>query len=53
VLLSELWRWSGDDAIVRELEGNARRALAWIEDNLRPRAIGFATAAPLRLHLPP
>jgi glycogen debranching enzyme len=31
VLLSELWRWSGDDAIVRELESNARRALAWID----------------------
>jgi glycogen debranching enzyme len=31
VLLSELWRWSGNDAIVRELEGNARRALAWID----------------------
>jgi glycogen debranching enzyme len=31
VLLSELWRWSGDDAIVRELEGPARRALAWID----------------------
>ncbi len=32
VLLSELWRWSGDDAIVRELEVAARRALAWIDD---------------------
>ena len=32
VLLSELWRWSGDDAIVRELEGSARRALAWIDN---------------------
>jgi glycogen debranching enzyme len=32
VLLSELWRWSGDDAIVRELESAARRALAWIDD---------------------
>ena len=31
VLLSELWRWSGDDAIVRELESSARRALAWID----------------------
>lgn len=31
VLLSELWRWSGDDAIVHELEENARRALAWID----------------------
>jgi glycogen debranching enzyme len=33
VLLSELWRWSGDDEIVRELEGAARRALAWIDDH--------------------
>ena len=31
VLLSELWRWSGDDAIVRELEGAARKALGWID----------------------
>ena len=31
VLLSELWRWSGDDAIVRELEGSARKALGWID----------------------
>ena len=31
VLLSELWRWSGDDEIVRELEGAARRALSWID----------------------
>ena len=31
VLLSELWRWTGDDAIVSELEGAARRALAWID----------------------
>jgi glycogen debranching enzyme len=32
VLLSELWRWSGDDAIVRELEAAARRALSWINE---------------------
>ena len=31
VLLSELWRWSGDDAIVLELEDAARRALDWID----------------------
>ena len=31
VLLSELWRWTGDDAIVRELEEPARRALGWID----------------------
>jgi glycogen debranching enzyme len=33
VLLSELWRWSGDDAIVRELEQAARRALDWIDSS--------------------
>ena len=33
ILLSELWRWSGDDAIVRELESSARRALAWIDES--------------------
>ena len=31
VLLSELWRWTGDDAIVLELEHAARRALDWID----------------------
>ena len=31
VLLSELWRWSGDDGIVLELEHAARRALDWID----------------------
>jgi glycogen debranching enzyme len=31
VLLSELWRWSGNDEIVRELEPAARKALGWID----------------------
>jgi glycogen debranching enzyme len=31
VLLSELWRWTGDDEIVLELEQAARRALDWID----------------------
>ena len=31
VLLSELWRWTGDDSIVLELEQAARRALEWID----------------------
>jgi glycogen debranching enzyme len=31
VLLSEQWRWSGDDGIVLELERAARRALDWID----------------------
>jgi glycogen debranching enzyme len=33
VLLDEYQRWSGDDDLVRELEPNARAALAWIEDS--------------------
>jgi len=32
VLLSELWRWSGDDALVRELRGAAEAALRWIDE---------------------
>jgi glycogen debranching enzyme len=31
ILLSEVWRWSGDDAFVAELEAPARRALDWLE----------------------
>ena len=31
VLLHETWRWTGDDAIVRELMPNVRRALEWID----------------------
>jgi glycogen debranching enzyme len=31
ILLSEVWRWSGDDAVARELEAPARRALEWLE----------------------
>lgn len=31
VLLSELWRWTDDPALPLELEGAARRALAWID----------------------
>ncbi len=32
VVLSEYWRFTGDDALVRELEPNARAALRWLED---------------------
>jgi glycogen debranching enzyme len=31
VLLSELWRWTDDPSLSLELEGAARRALAWID----------------------
>ena len=37
VLLDEYHRWTGDDALVRALEPNARAALAWIEEQRRPR----------------
>ncbi|MGC9220846.1 MAG: glycogen debranching N-terminal domain-containing protein [Solirubrobacteraceae bacterium] len=33
VLLDEYYRWTGDDALVRELEANARAALNWIVDS--------------------
>src|ERR1700729_1696379 len=33
ILLDEYHLWSGDDALVRELEPNARAALAWIADS--------------------
>jgi glycogen debranching enzyme len=33
ILLDEYHRWSGDDELVRELEGNARAALAWIDES--------------------
>lgn len=33
VLLDEYHRWTADDALVRELEPNARAALRWIDDN--------------------
>ena len=33
VLLDEYHRWSGDDQLVRDLEGNARAALAWIDES--------------------
>jgi glycogen debranching enzyme len=33
VLLSETWRWTRDDALVRELEPALRRALRWIDES--------------------
>jgi glycogen debranching enzyme len=32
VLLSEVWRWTDDSALMRELKEPALRALAWIDD---------------------
>ncbi|QIN80283.1 hypothetical protein GBA65_19120 [Rubrobacter marinus] len=33
VLLNETWRWTADDAFAREMEGPARRALAWLREH--------------------
>jgi glycogen debranching enzyme len=33
VLLSETWRWTGDDSLVRELEPAMRMALRWIDES--------------------
>jgi glycogen debranching enzyme len=41
VLLDEYHRWSGDDSLVRDLEGNARAALAWIESSGDPDRDGY------------
>jgi glycogen debranching enzyme len=41
VLLDEYHRWTGDDALVRELESHARAALAWIETSGDPDGDGF------------
>ncbi|MFC3505677.1 glycogen debranching N-terminal domain-containing protein [Micromonospora krabiensis] len=46
VLLSEYWRWTGDDALVRELRPNAEAALRWIDEcgDLHGRGyVGYAT----------
>ncbi|MFG1651566.1 glycogen debranching N-terminal domain-containing protein [Micromonospora sp. NPDC049275] len=32
ILLSEYWRWTGDDALVRQLRPNADAALRWIDE---------------------
>ena len=33
VLISETWRWTGDDSLVRELEPAMRMALRWIDES--------------------
>jgi glycogen debranching enzyme len=33
ILLHEVWRWTGDEAIVRAMLPHAARALAWIDDH--------------------
>jgi glycogen debranching enzyme len=41
ILLSEHWRWTNDATLPRELEANARRALAWIDGPGDPDRDGF------------
>ena len=44
ILLHEVWRWSGDADLVREMEGAARRALGWILDHA-DRVDGYVSYA--------
>jgi glycogen debranching enzyme len=44
ILLNEVWRWSGDVEVIRELEGPARRALGWILHHA-DRADGYVAYA--------
>ena len=37
ILLSEVWRWTDDAGLVRDLRGPAMRALEWIDQLRRPR----------------
>ena len=41
ILLDEYHRWTGDNALVRELEANARAALTWIEYSGDPDGDGY------------
>jgi glycogen debranching enzyme len=41
VLLDEYHRWTGDDMLIRELEGHARAALAWIGESGDPDGDGY------------
>lgn len=55
VLLGEVWRWTADGAFVRELEQPARRAVAWLLENMDSDERGYVayetrSAAGLRNH---
>jgi glycogen debranching enzyme len=41
ILLSEVWRWTGDAEFVRELEQPARRAIRWLEESADLDGDGF------------
>jgi len=46
VLLHETWRWTGDEALVRELLPNAERAVEWIDRYGDVDGDGFVEYAP-------
>jgi glycogen debranching enzyme len=45
ILLSEVWRWTDDDALVRNFKDPAMRALAWIEEHGDRDGDGFVEYA--------
>jgi glycogen debranching enzyme len=50
VLLSEVWRWTRDDALVRELEPAMRLALRWIDEFGDRDGDGFVEFARRSVH---
>ncbi|GGO21890.1 amylo-alpha-1,6-glucosidase [Micromonospora parathelypteridis] len=49
ILLSEYWRWTGDDAFVQQLRDNAYAALRWIDeygDRNNDGYVEYATRSP-------
>ncbi|MER7893734.1 glycogen debranching N-terminal domain-containing protein [Micromonospora sp. NPDC094482] len=49
ILLSEYWRWTGDDQFVRDLRDNAYAALRWVEehgDRNNDGYVEYATRSP-------
>ena len=41
VLLNETWRWTVDDGFAKEMEGPARRALAWLREHADSNGDGY------------
>ncbi|MGH3087879.1 MAG: amylo-alpha-1,6-glucosidase [Rubrobacteraceae bacterium] len=41
ILLEEVWRWTGDEELVCEMEESARRCLAWILTHSKKTGNGF------------
>jgi glycogen debranching enzyme len=45
ILLGEYWRWTGDEAVMRELWPAAARAIGWMTDSRAVDSMGYLTYA--------